>query len=94
MSKHLIAHVIYRFGMGGLENGLVNIINRLPDEQYQHVIICMTDHGVFSGRLNKSVEIYDMHKKPGKDLMLYFRLWKLFRKIKPDIVHSRNMSAL
>jgi len=94
VSKYLIAHVIYRFGMGGLENGLVNIINHLPDDQYQHVIICMTDHNVFSSRLNKPVDIYDMHKKPGKDFMLYFRLWKLFRKIKPDIVHSRNMSAL
>ncbi len=92
--KYVIAHVIYRFGMGGLENGLVNVINRLPDDEYQHVIICMTDHTTFSNRLNKSVDIYDMHKKPGKDFMLFYRLWKLFRKIKPDIVHSRNMSAL
>lgn len=92
--KYLIAHVIYRFGMGGLENGLVNIINRLPDDKYQHAIVCMTDHNEFSNRLNKPVDIYDMHKKPGKDLMLYFRLWKLFKKIKPDIVHSRNLSAL
>lgn len=94
MSKNLIVHVIYRFGMGGLENGLVNMINHLPEDKYQHVIICMTDHNEFSNRLNKSVTIYDMHKQPGKDFMLYFRLWKLFRKIKPDIVHSRNMSAL
>ncbi len=92
--KSIIAHVIYRFGMGGLENGLVNIINRLPEDKYRHVIICMTDHGEFSQRLNVSVDIYDMHKKPGKDFMVYYRLWKLFRKIRPDIVHTRNMSAL
>lgn len=92
--KYIIAHVIYRFGMGGLENGLVNIINRLPEDKYQHVIICMTGHNDFSNRLNMAVNIYDMHKKPGKDLMVYYRLWKLFRNLKPDIVHSRNMSAL
>ncbi len=26
----LIAHVVYRFDIGGLENGVVNLINRLP----------------------------------------------------------------
>lgn len=92
--QYVIAHVIYHFGMGGLENGLVNIINRLPDKQYRHVVICMTGHDHFKERLNKSVEIYDMHKKPGKDLMVYYRLWKVLRKIKPDIVHTRNLSAL
>ena len=92
--QYVIAHVIYHFGMGGLENGLVNIINRLPDKQYRHVVICMTGHDHFKDRLNKPVEIYDMHKKPGKDLMVYYRLWKALRKIKPDIVHTRNLSAL
>ncbi len=92
--QYIIAHVIYHFGMGGLENGLVNIINRLPDKQYRHVVICMTGHDHFKDRLNKPVEIYDMHKKPGKDLLVYYRLWKVLRKIKPDIVHTRNLSAL
>ncbi len=26
----LIAHVVYRFDVGGLENGVVNLLNRLP----------------------------------------------------------------
>jgi hypothetical protein len=26
-----IAHVVYSFATGGLENGVVNIINRLPE---------------------------------------------------------------
>ena len=90
----LIAHVIYQLGMGGLENGLINLINRMPADTFRHVIICMTDATNFSERLNKSVEIYPLHKKEGKDLWVYFKLWKLFRKIKPDIVHTRNLSAL
>ncbi len=92
--QYVIAHVIYHFGMGGLENGLVNLINRLPEDKYRHVVICMTGHDHFKERLNKPVDIYDMHKKPGKDLMVYIRLWKALRKIKPDIVHTRNLSAL
>ncbi len=91
---YLIAHVIYHFGMGGLENGLVNLINRLPADKYRHVVICMTGHDHFKERLNKTVDIYDMNKKPGKDPLVYYRLWKALRKIKPDIVHTRNLSAL
>ena len=29
-SRPLIAHVVFRFAVGGLENGLVNLINRMP----------------------------------------------------------------
>ncbi len=90
----LIAHVIFQLGMGGLENGLINLINRMPSDAFRHVIICMTDATDFSERLNKPVEIYSLHKKEGKDLWIYFKLWKLFRKLKPEIVHTRNLSAL
>ena len=31
----LIVHVIYRLDFGGLENGLVNIVNRMPAERYR-----------------------------------------------------------
>jgi hypothetical protein len=29
----LIAHVIHHLGMGGMENGLVNVINHKPPER-------------------------------------------------------------
>ena len=28
--RPLIAHIVYRFDTGGLENGVVNLVNRLP----------------------------------------------------------------
>ena len=93
--KPLIAHVIHRFGVGGLENGLVNLINNLPIDDYDHAIVCLTESTAFSKRLKRNdVEIYELHKKDGKDLGFYVRLWKLLRHIKPDIVHSRNLAAL
>ena len=91
----LIAHVIYHLAVGGLENGLVNLINRIPRGAYRHVIICMTDYTDFRSRITtKDVEVYALHKRPGKDYRIYTALWKLFRRLKPDIVHTRNLSAL
>ena len=91
----LIAHVIHRFDVGGLENGLVNLINNIPDSTYRHVIVTMDGFNPeFAKRLNKNVPIYSVDKAPGKDIGVYFRLWTLFRDIKPDIVHTRNLSGI
>ena len=91
----LIAHILYRFDVGGLENGVVNLINRIPETQYRHVIISLTDATDFKQRISrKDVDIYCLHKKPGHDFGLYYRLWKLLRQLRPDITHTRNLAAL
>jgi sugar transferase (PEP-CTERM/EpsH1 system associated) len=91
----LIAHVLFRLGTGGLENGLVNLINNLPSDKYRHAIICMTDYTDFRDRLQRSdVEVYCLHKREGKDFHVYVRLWRLLKELKPDVLHTRNLSAL
>ncbi len=93
--KPLIAHVLFRLGTGGLENGVVNLINSMPTDKYRHAVICMTDYTDFRDRIKKdAVQVYCLNKKPGQDFAVYFRLWKLFREIKPNILHTRNLSAL
>ena len=37
-NRPLIAHVVYRFDVGGLENGIVNLINHLPGEAYRQYV--------------------------------------------------------
>ena len=91
----LIAHILYRFDVGGLENGVVNLINRIPQDRYRHAIISLTDATEFKNRIkNSSVEIYCLHKKPGQDPAYMWRLWKLLRHLKPDVTHTRNLAAL
>jgi len=90
----LIAHVIYRLDVGGLENGLVNIINSLPEGKFRHVIICLTDYTAFHKKISPDVELIALNKKPGNDLGMYWRLFKVFRRLGPDILHTRNIAAL
>lgn len=91
----LVAHVIYRLSIGGLENGLVNLINRIPENRYRHAVICITDYSSFSKRIQRNdVEIFALHKSMGHDPKLYLHLYKLFRRLKPAIVHGRNLAAL
>lgn len=94
-SAPFIVHVIYHLAVGGLENGLVNLINRLPRDRFRHAIICLTDYTDFRNRIqNPDVKVYVLHKRPGKDLRIYPELWRLFRDLKPDIVHTRNLATL
>ncbi len=91
----LVAHIIYALGTGGLENGLVNIINRAPGDRYRHAIICLTDAGDFSRRIMKpDIIIIQLHKRPGHDVGLYWRLWRVLKDLRPAIVHTRNLAAL
>jgi sugar transferase (PEP-CTERM/EpsH1 system associated) len=81
--------------VGGLENGLVQLINRLPADRFRHAIICMTDYTDFIKRIQRDdVPVCALHKKAGKDPHVYLRLWRLLRDLRPDITHSRNLATL
>lgn len=91
----LVVHIIHRLQIGGLENGLVNLINHMPVERYRHAIVCMTASSDFRQRIrNADVEVYELHKQPGHDLQMYLRLWRVLRKLRPAIVHTRNIGTL
>ena len=91
----LIAHIIYRLDMGGLENGLVNLINRIPTERYRHAIICLTSYSEFYQRIQRSdVAVYALNKPLGNSPHTHFMLWRLLKQLRPDIVHTRNLAAL
>ena len=93
--RPLIAHVMYRFDVGGLENGIVNLINHMPDDAYRHAIISMTEITDFRQRIQSDdVAFIALQKKPGHSLWLYPKLYRLFKELKPAIVHTRNLGAL
>ncbi len=91
----LIAHVVYHFGTGGMENGVVNLINHLPPGRFRHAIVSLTDHTDFSRRIEREdVSFYDLNKRPGHDVGWYRRLSAVLRALRPAIVHTRNLNAL
>jgi sugar transferase (PEP-CTERM/EpsH1 system associated) len=93
--RPLVAHVVFRFDTGGLENGVVNLINHLPVDRFRHAVIALTEVTDFRRRVQvPDVRFESLHKGPGHGVRLYPRLWRLFRDLRPDIVHTRNLAAL
>ena len=94
-TRPLIVHVIHHLVIGGMENGLVNLINLLPANRYRHAIVCVEDYSDFRKRLQiPDVTVYALHRSRLTQWQLYCRLFSLFRKLRPAIVHSRNRSGL
>jgi sugar transferase (PEP-CTERM/EpsH1 system associated) len=91
----LVVHVLYRFDTGGLENGVVNLINHMPRGAYRHRIVALTEVTDFRLRLkDSSVECVGLHKPPGHGAKVYAPLWRLLRQWRPAVVHTRNLAAL
>jgi len=95
-SRPLICHVVYRFAVGGLENGVVNLINHLPPARWRHAVVSLTDIDAgFAARIRTSgVGLHALHKPPGQGFKQWPSLARLFRRLRPAIVHTRNLAAL
>ncbi|MBF0132886.1 MAG: TIGR03088 family PEP-CTERM/XrtA system glycosyltransferase [Magnetococcales bacterium] len=90
-----IVFLLYRLDVGGLETVVVNLINRLPPAHFEYHIIALTQCGAFKKRIqHPQVHFHDLNKKAGKDWLVWFRLWQLLKKIKPDLVHTCNIGTL
>jgi sugar transferase (PEP-CTERM/EpsH1 system associated) len=94
-SPPLIVHIIYRLEVGGLENGLVNLINRIPADRFRHAIVCLTRSSDFRERITQGdVAVFALDKPPGNSPLTQFKLWRLLKQLRPAIVHTRNLAAL
>lgn len=91
----LVVHVVFRLDVGGLENGVVNLINHMPRDAYRHMLISLTDITDFHRRITREdVELVALHKEPGHAFRLYPRIRRLLRERGAAIVHTRNLAAL
>lgn len=93
--RRRIVHVVYSFAVGGLENVIVQLINRLPAERFEHVVLSLTTISDFKHRITQpDVRFIELHKPTGHAVALYPRIYKLLRELKPDVVHSCNLAGL
>lgn len=91
-----VVHVVYRFAIGGLENGLVTLLDRLPEAAWRHTVVALTSvDAAFRRRVQRpDVRFIELHKGEGHLVRDYPALARLLRGLRPAIVHTRNLAAL
>ncbi|MBF0628812.1 MAG: TIGR03088 family PEP-CTERM/XrtA system glycosyltransferase [Magnetococcales bacterium] len=95
MNRHRIAHLVYRFDIGGLESVVARLIDHLPHDRFDHAVISLTEITDFRHRIHHPrVAFHALHKREGQDPAVWWRLWKFLRSWRPDLVHACNLATL
>jgi glycosyltransferase involved in cell wall biosynthesis len=93
-SRLKVLHVIEDLENGGAERVLINLALGLDKQKFEVRVCCLTRKGRMAGELEEQgIPVYAMHKQPGLDLALVWRLQRLVRKLKIDIVHCHVFTA-
>jgi sugar transferase (PEP-CTERM/EpsH1 system associated) len=91
----LILHVIHHLVIGGMENGVVNLINRMPPSRFRHAIACVEDYSDFRQRLTRpDTEVIALYRSRIGVWRLRRDIYRLCRRLRPAIVHTRALSGL
>lgn len=92
----LVVHLVEALSSAQTENGLLSLIRHLPAARYRHAIVCLHDAGDYqAGLREQGVEIVNLHKRPDCcDPLHYVRLYRVLRRMQPDLIHTRNRSGL
>lgn len=93
--RRRIVHVVFSFAVGGLENVIVQLINRLPADRFEHVVLSLTTISDFRSRIQQpDVRFIELRKPPGHAVPLYPRIYRLLRELRPEVLHTCNLAAL
>jgi sugar transferase (PEP-CTERM/EpsH1 system associated) len=86
-----ILHVVHSLQVGGLENGLVNLLNRLDPDRFEQTVCCLTSMGKFAERVEvPTVKLIQLDIPATQFRFPLLRLAKIFRQLSPDVIHTRG----
>lgn len=89
-----IVHLTYSLGFGGLEQVIVNLINSSQNYDVNHVIISLKDELDLVNSIEANVTVHTLNKKDGNDFSSHINLFKLLRRIKPDVIQTYNFGTI
>jgi sugar transferase (PEP-CTERM/EpsH1 system associated) len=90
-----IMHVVNNLGKGGLETGLVNLVERMDPCRFEHVVCTIRGLGPNVERLPRErVQVISLPDGNLNSRVQTPALVRAIRQCRPDIVHSRNWAAI
>jgi glycosyltransferase involved in cell wall biosynthesis len=93
----VVVHLITRLELGGAQLNTVYTAEHLDPQRFD-VFLCSGPGGPLNARLAGAerwvvVPALTREIRPGKDIKALFSLLRLFRRIKPDVVHTHSSKA-
>ena len=97
--KRKVFHVITKLELGGAQKVTLMILERLPRDRYELGLITGPE-GILVGWANQIPDLtrfwipnFVREVRPIQDSITLLKLWRLFRRERPDIVHTHSSKA-
>ncbi|HSO33940.1 MAG TPA: glycosyltransferase [Labilithrix sp.] len=88
-----IVEVVLSLDIGGQERLVLRMAQAFQERGHDVHVVTLTGGGTLRGELG-SIPVHDVVRGRGFDAGLYPRLWRLFRSLRPDVVHTHNAVPL
>jgi sugar transferase (PEP-CTERM/EpsH1 system associated) len=90
-----VGHTIWSLSDGGMERGLLNIINHGNQREFRHVILCLGEAGPLADHVRASnCVVIELKKRHGNDWTVPFTISALAKRLRLDILHARGWPTL
>jgi len=89
-----VLHIVYSLGIGGLEQVIVNLVNNTHSKGVKHIVVSLTSEQTLAKALPADTQVYCLNKSEGNDLKSHVRLFRLLKRINPDVLHSYNFGTI
>lgn len=83
-----ILYLIDTLGAGGKERRLTELIKKIVNEkEFDFELVILSNEIQYKEVLNLGITVHQFIRKTKKDISVFFRIYDLCKKFKPDIVH-------
>lgn len=88
--KIKICHVVASLDTGGMENGVINISNRMNREHFEPTVLCVKNAGSMANRLAPDVNLINFNAPEGRHPFRFSKLGKLFKQEGFSLIHTHG----
>lgn len=89
-----VMYLNHCMAMGGIETMIVGFVNSLPREKFSPSIAVFEGGGILEEMIKqKLTPVHHLNKKDGIDFKMVFRLRKLIKTEKVNVIHSNNFAS-
>lgn len=89
-----VMHLVFALQPGGMEFGVVKLVNGLDPLRVQSSICSTKPAGLLKHLVDPRVPIFELNRRDGNDPRLVAALFRLFRRERPQVVHTHGWGTL
>lgn len=89
-----VMHLVFRLYRGGMEHNVVKLVNALERSRVTSSICSCMPADSLKLRLAPDVPLFELTRHQGTDVRLILRLARLFRRERPDVLHTHSWGTL